>query len=784
MPTYTQTDRLLAVTTPLGPDALLLETLSGVEAISQPFEFELGLLAPSETDVAFDQVLGQSATVQLLQLDGSQRYFNGIVVRFAEGGQVRGAYGDTTFVRYTATLVPKLWLLTRKAQSRIFQQKNVPDILKEVLAGLDVDWQLQGTYEPRDYCTQYRETDFAFASRLMEEEGIYYYFKHDDGSHTMVVADTPQGHVAVPGASTVRYETVVGGTRPDDRIFSWLKTQEMRSGKSTLWDHCFELPGQHLDASKAIQETVAAGTVTHKLKVGGNDQLELYDYPGGYAQRFDGINPGGGDRASDVQKIFSDNTRTVGIRMQQEAMPGLLIVGESTCRQLTAGHKFTLDKHFNADGDYVLTQVAHTASLVGTYTNEDPDDDEGYRNEFRAIPAALPFRPAQVTPKARVWGTQTAVVVCPPGEEIFTDKYGRVKVQFPWDRQGTNDANSSCWCRVATFWAGKQWGAIHIPRKDQEVIVAYEEGDPDRPIIVGSVYNADQMPPYKLPDNRTQSGVKSRSSLNGTPDNFNEFRFEDKKGSEQIYLHAEKNFDAVVENNETRKVGFEKADSGDQTIEIHNNQEIIVGKPSVAKTGPPVNPTEGSRFLDVWNNEEVTIGAGKDKAADGSQIVGIWNNQEVTIGSGKGQNADGSQLVSVWKNQELTIGKGEAQSGDGSQIVSIYKDRQVTLKTGNDVLDVSKGDRNVTIDMGNDALTIKMGNQTTKLNLGQSSTEAMQGIELKVGQSSIKLDQTGVTIKGMMISIQGQVQTEVKGVMTSIKGDAMLQAGGGITMIG
>jgi type VI secretion system secreted protein VgrG len=735
---------MMAVTTPLGADALLLETFTGTEALSELFEFELGLLAEADTAVAFDQLLGQSATAQVTLPDDSQRYFNGVISRFSQGATVPGALGGTTFVQYRATLVPKLWLLTRKAQSRIFQQLSVPDILKQVLTGLDVSWELQGTFQPRDYCSQYRETDFAFASRLMEEEGIYYYFRHSDGSHQLVVANTPQSHDDVPGPTSLIYETVLGGSREEDRILSWEKVQELRSGKETLWDHSFELPGQNLEAKQSIQDTVAVGTVTHKLKVGGNEAFELYDYPGGYAQRFDGVDPGGADRAADVQKIFQDNTRTAGIRMQQEAVAGLLITGRSDCRHLCAGHKFSLTRHPNANGDYVLTRVTHAASLAGAYT--DSDDEPSYTNLFSCIPAALPYRPPQVTPKARVYGTQIGIVVGPSGEEIFTDKYGRVKVQFPWDRQGAKDANSSCWVRVGSIWAGKQWGAIHIPRIGQEVIIAYEEGDPDQPIIVGSVYNAEQMPPYTLPDNRTQTGIKSRSSLQGSDENFNELRFEDKKGSEQIYFHAEKNFDRVVENNDTLKVGFEKKDQGDQTVEIFNNQST-------------------------------KIGAGKGDAADGSHTLDVFNNQTVTIGSGNGQNSDGSQTTTVYKDRTTTLKTGneklEVQQGN----------RLVQINTGNDTHEIKTGNREVTIDMGNDTLTIKMGNQTTKLNLGACSTEAMQSITLKVGQSSIVVDQMGVTIKGMMVKIEGQVMTEVKGLMTQLSGDAMTTVKGAITMI-
>jgi type VI secretion system secreted protein VgrG len=755
MPTYTQAERLLKVTTPLGPDALLLEGFQGVEAVSALFEFQLDLLAEEDTEVSFDKLLGQPVSIAVRRFDGSYRHFHGIVSRFSQGGYLPGPPGAKAFVRYNATVVPQVWLLTRRAQSRIFQQMSVPDILRQVLTGLDVNMSgIHGTFHPRDYCVQYRETDFDFISRLMEEEGIYYFFEHAEDGHKMVLANTPSGHPNVPSPATVIYDAMAGGVRSEERVYEWSKVQELRSGKYTLWDHCFELPHKHLEADKTITDSVQVGEVNHKLKLSSNGSLELYDWPGEYAQRFDGVTPGGGDRASDIQKIFEDNKRTVEIRIQQEAVPGLAINGASGCRQFSAGHKFTLEQHFNANGAYILTRVQHSAGLGGVYTALG-DEAEGYRNIFTCIPAALPYRPQRVTPKPVISGTQTAVVVGPAGEEIFPDKYGRVKVQFHWDREGRKDTNSSCWVRVATLWAGKQWGVIHIPRIGQEVVVAFEEGDPDRPIIVGSVFNAEQMPPYTLPDNRTKSGVKSRSSLQGTEENFNEFRFEDKKGEEQVYLHAEKDFDAVIENNETRKVGFEKKDSGDQRIEVHNDQLIWVGLP----TSDGTNPSKGNQSVRVWNNQWVNVGDGKTQADDGSQITHIWNEQQLHIGTGK------------------------EQADSGSQIVTIYKDRSVSLQTGNDNLAVSKGNRDVTIDMGNDKLTIKMGNQTTNLNLGASKTEAMQSIELKVGQSSITIDQMGVTIKGMMVKIEGQMMTEVKGMMTQVSGSAMLTCKGGITMI-
>jgi type VI secretion system secreted protein VgrG len=743
MAKYTQANRLLALATPLGADVLLLQRFNATEAISRLFRFELEVLAESTATIAFDAILGQSVTVSLMMPDGSKRYFNGIVSRFTEGQRIPSAQGNATFTVYRAEAVPQFWTLTRKHQSRIFQQAAVPDILKQVLTGLNVSYQLQGSYFSRDYCVQYRESDFDFAGRLMEEEGIFYFFTHSNGSHQMVVADTPQSHPDVPGPATLIYETIEGGTRTEDRVHHWEKSQVLRSGKYRVWDSCFELPGKNLEAVKPTLDSVQVGTVSHKLKVGGNDQFEIYDYPGGYAQRFDGVSPSGGDRSSDIQNIFQDNDRTVGIRMQQETVAGMLLNGMSTCRQLSSGCKFTLDRHFNGNGAYVLTRVEHSASAGDAYT-AGLGDGTPYTNKFQCIPAALPFRPEQTIPRPRIDGTQTAVVVGNSGDEIFTDKYGRVKVQFPWDRQGQNNADSSCWVRVASLWAGPQWGMVHIPRVGQEVVVAFEEGDPDRPIIVGSVYNAQDMPPYTLPDNMTQSGYLGRSTKSGTSDTFNQLRFEDKKDSEEIYFHAEKDFNRYVENNDTLKVGFDKKDKGDQTIQVFNNQSL-------------------------------SVGAGTTNADDGSQTITVFNNQSLTVGDRDAKS--GSQTINIYKDRTETV-----QTGNESITIQ-QGNRSVTVSQGNDTHTVSQGNRQVTIDMGNDTLTIKTGNQTTQLNLGSSSTEAMQSIQLKVGQNSITINQSGITIQGMTISVQGQVQTQIQGAMVQVSGDAMTQIKGGITTI-
>lgn len=616
MAEYTQDNRLISVITPLGKDQLLLIGFAGQEAISQLFHFQLDLLAENGTDVAFDRLLGQRVSIEIVLRSGAKRYLNGICNRVSQGER------DATFTAYHLEIVPQLWLLTRRAQSRIFQQISVPDILRKVLQGLDVSYELQGTFHPRDYCVQYRETDFNFISRLMEEEGIYYFFKHTATGHTLVIANTPQSHPDLPEQSKIIYEDVAEDRLDEDRIYDWEKVQELRSGKYTLWDHSFELPHKHLEADRQIMDSVEVGSVNHKLKVGGNDQLEIYDFPGEYAQRFDGVTPGGGDRSGDLQKIFEDNKRTVDIRMQEEALPSIVIQGNSNCRQFVSGHKFTLERHFNADGQYVLTGVSHSARYSGDYRSGQGGDDL-YSNSFSCIPVGLPFRPARNTPKPFVQGTQTAVVVGPAGEEIFTDKYSRVKVQFHWDREGQENADSSCWIRVATVWAGKRWGAVHIPRIGQEVIVAFEEGDPDQPIIIGSVYNASEMPPYDLPEHKTRSGIKSRSSKTEGVGGFNEIRFEDKKGEEQVFIHAERNQDIRIKNDLFETVG------GDGKGEAH----FIVEKDRLTKIkGDDHYQVQGDLNSKVDGTVSLTAGANVEEKVGTKYAVDA--GMEIHIKSG------------------------------------------------------------------------------------------------------------------------------------------------------
>jgi type VI secretion system secreted protein VgrG len=604
MVTYRQANRPITISTPLQRDAFLLTGFSGQEAISDLFCYQLDLVALNKTPIPFEKLLGQKITVTLRLPTGKLRYFNGICNRISQGQR------DEIFTEYQMEIVPQLWLLTRITQSRIFQHVSVPDILKEVLRGIPLQCEIAGTFEPRDYCVQYRETDFQFVSRLMEEEGIYYFFKHTAGNHEMVLANTPQSNPDLPDENKVIYEEVLGGNRPEDRITLWQKRQELRSGRYLLWDHCFELPHKHLEAEGQILSDVKIGAVTHKLQVGGNEKLEVYQYPGEYAQRFDGIDRSGGEQPGELKKIFKDNQRTVTLRMQQEELQSIALSGSSDCRQMASGYKFTLQRHFDADGEYLLTQVRHSAKLMNYRSG---GDEFEYRNDFKCIPSALQFLPLRRTPKPVVQGTQTAVVVGPAGEEIFTDRHGRVKVQFHWDRAGKLDPDSSCWVRVATSWAGRQWGTVSLPRIGQEVIVAFQEGDPDQPIVVGSLFNADCVPVYPLPENKTMSGTKSRSTPQGGNDNFNEFRFEDKKGSEQIYLQAEKDIDIRVKN--------------DRKEHVERDRHLIVKRDRLEKA---------ERDTHVKTGRDLLIQSGRDTGltVDGKMSTAVAGAFSLSAASG------------------------------------------------------------------------------------------------------------------------------------------------------
>ncbi len=578
---HTQQGRLISVETPLGEDKLLLAGFSGHEAISRLFRFQLDLLT-EQGPIAFADIIGKSVTIAITQSDDTKRYFNGIVSRFMASG------ADTTFMYYKMEVVPWTWKLTRYADCKIFHNKSVSDIIQQVFEDrgvTDFKLSLTATYSPIEYCVQYRETDFNFISRLMEQFGIFYFFQHEDGKHTMVIADASSAHEACPAFPRAGFNLAAGGLDEDDVVNSWSEEQELRTGKYTLTDYNFKTPSTSLLAS---EPTI--------ISIGDNSSFEIFDYPGDFQTRDDG-------------------TAFAKLRMQEEEAGHLIAHGGGVCRAFTSGYKFTLADHPDdtMNGEYVLTEVQHEATVAGNYTTGQGAADH-YANHFTCIPVSVPFRPVRLSPKPFVQGTQTATVVGKSqdsaggdtdaggggeGEEIWVDSFGRIKVLFPWDRK----AACSCWMRVSQERAGQGWGSMVIPRVGQEVIISFLEGDPDRPIVIGRVYNGTQTPPYTLPDNQTRNTILSRSSPGAGADNFNELRFEDKKGAEQVFLHAEFDYDTRVKNDSREWIG------NDRHLKIINDQIESVGNDQHTQVvSNRMDEVFGDSHLEVKGNLNQKVG--------------------------------------------------------------------------------------------------------------------------------------------------------------------------------
>jgi type VI secretion system secreted protein VgrG len=629
---YTQEGRLIAIETPLGKDVLLLQGCVGHEGISRLFRFDLDLLS-EDSSISRDKIVGQNITIALALTDGSERFFNGFVSRFVQSGK------DERFTHYRAEMVPWLWFLTRTADCRIFQNKTIPDIVLKIFNDLgfkDYKNVLQGNFEPREYCVQYRETDFNFVARLMEQYGIFYFFEHEKSKHTLVLANSSTAHQSCPGQPRARYDFTTTGVEGEDVISNWQVEYELRPGKYALTDYNFETPSTSL----AVSESSV-------VQVGGNSKYEIYDYPGEYPKKPQGQN-------------------LVKTRMEEEEALTTVVSGASACRAFSPGYRFDLTEHYRRDLNktYVLTEVQHAASVGETYTTGE-DSAAHYSNQFVCIPHSVPFRPARVTPRPIIQGSQTAVVVGKAGEEIWTDKYGRVKVQFHWDREGRWNENSSCWVRVAQNWAGKHWGTMFIPRIGHEVIVDFLEGDPDQPIITGRVYNAEEMPPYELPKEQTKSAIKSNSSKGGG--GFNEIRFEDAKGKEQIFIHAEHDMDERVKHDSREWVG------NDRHLIVKANQiELVEAEKHGRVKGNHLEKIDGDMSLQVGGKTNEKIGtiwaveSGQEIHLKAGMKVIIESGMQISL-KGPGGFVDiGPAGITIQGTMVLINSGGSAGTGSGS----------------------------------------------------------------------------------------------------------------------
>lgn len=540
-----QDNRLLQVKTTLGKDVFILRSLRGREEMSHLFNYTLDLVS-EKTAIAAKDIVGKNITFSTVQANDKLRHFNGFVRSFSAGGQDHLPEEDTSIRHYRAEVVPGFWFLSLNRNSRIFQEKKVPEIIEQVCkdAGLtDYQLKLTGKFAKLDFCVQYGESDFDFVSRLMQQNGIAYYFNHTDAKNTLVIGDNPNAYV--------------------DCVENKIDFNDLGSeyGRIERFEHQHNFGSgvvvyDHYDFEKVTAKLESKETTSVKLT--GVDKHEVYNYPGNFVKTADG-------------KHFA-KTHMEMIEARHD-----IASGSSRCMTFTPGGKFKINEspiEEEKNQAYVLVAVEHEArQSLGTRESGDAD---GYNNTFSCVPAKIVFRPEHHTPKPRIRGPQTAKVVGATGKEIDIDKYGRVKVQFHWDREGKFDDKSSCWIRVAQRWAGQNWGSVFHPRVGDEVLVEFLEGDPDRPIVTGSVYNADNMPPFKLPESASLAGIKTYTIDKGKAKNFNELHFDDTKEKEKIYFHAERDFERVVENNDSLKVGFDTKDKGDQTIEIFNQRSVII----------------------------------------------------------------------------------------------------------------------------------------------------------------------------------------------------------------
>ncbi|MCC9603159.1 type VI secretion system tip protein VgrG [Stieleria sp. JC731] len=681
-----QQNRGLNITTTAGADKLLLSKLVATERLGQLFEFDVELLS-TDHNIDLSGLLGTGATIELELSSGDKRYLHGLFGRLSWAG----SHGH--FSKYRATIVPWFWMLTKTANCRIYQNKTVVDIITDIFKNQnqfsDFSKKLSGTHGNREYCVQYCETDFQFVSRLMEEEGIYYFFEHSEGKHDLVLCDSASGHKpSETHASLAYFPPEARRIAEYDHVYHWDVSMEVQSGEYVLANFDFEKPKADLTAKAMIQRD-------HALS-----GMEVFNYPGAHTELIDG------------------ESRSK-VRIQERQSQFVRSRGTTNARGLSVGSTFKLTGHLRSDqnAEYLVVASRIEAQNSDFETGEDTETTE-FKCDFEAMDYKQVFRAPSLTPRPMIRGPQTAIVVGKSGEEVWTDKYGRVKVHFHWDRFDKQDENSSCWVRVAQSWAGKRWGSIHIPRIGQEVIVEFLEGDPDRPIVTGRVYNADEMPPYALPENGLVSGIKSHSSKDATDENFNALTFNDTKGKEEVYFHAEKDFQRHVENNDSLKVGFDKMDPGDQKIEIFNNQEVIVG--------------------------------GSD-ADDGSQTVTVFNNFTH-------KTKEGDATIAVEKGS-----------------------RKTTIET-DETLEVTSGDRKTTVKSGDDTLSIDSGSQTTEaankiqLKVGSSSITILPDkisicsptIELNA-DTAVKIESgVNVDVAGAVVSVAADGSLKLEGGVVNI----------------
>jgi type VI secretion system secreted protein VgrG len=721
------TEQNIWVATPLPEGTLVLEEMSGRESLGAPFSYDLGLMS-LDPNIDLSSLLGQPMTVYV-NLPEGERQFNGIVVH-AENGMT-----DNDRTRYRVTLRPWLSLLAYTANCRIFQAQSAVDIIKEVFRDngfTDIQDSLNGTYAPLEFCVQYRESDLNFVSRLMEHEGIYYFFKHENEKHTLVLADGYGAHQTVSGYESVPYKPPTDFGVDEDHLNTWAVAQQIRPGSFATTDYDFTRP--------------RASLLSQLSSPFGNAHADgaIFEYPGDFLTTADG------------------DTR-VKVRLGEAQVSFELAQAAGNARGLGAGALFTLADFPRDDQNKEYLVVSAQYQLhAAIFETGGGTADADFKSHLSMIDSQTQFRPGLHTSKPRVEGVQTAVVVGESGDEITTDQYGRVKVQFHWDRVGTNNEKSSCWVRVSQLWAGSGWGGIHIPRIGQEVIVDFLEGDPDRPIITGRVYNGDNMPPYGLPANKTQSGIKSRSSQGGAPSNFNEIRFEDKKGSEELHVQAEKDETKLVKNNQSASIG------ADRSLSVGGNETVSIGKNRTETVGTDESVTVGSnQTIKVGANQTFSVGANRSKTVTANETVSVGANSTETIGAAQTLNIGTVYQVTVGAAMMETIGAAKTETIGAALAVSVGAVSSESVGGAKSIsagasVSVSAGS-GMSLSAGAD-VGIKAGANFEAEAGKKAVITAADELTISCGSATIVLKSSGdITINGAKITVSGSGDLVLKG---------------------
>jgi type VI secretion system secreted protein VgrG len=705
--TTVEKQQALKIQTPLGKDAVAIREFKGTETISQPFEFSAFVISTNRA-LPFEKILGHALTVSF-DTGAGIRYFNGIAGEIWQRETAR--IHDDNVTVYEIKFYPRFWLLKFTSDCRIFQNMSALHIIQTVLKENGVihlqNLVTKAGQVPREYCVQYNETCYDFVCRLMEEEGIYYYFTHEENLHTMVLGDSPNGHRECPVNNIAEFFKGMGSDYPENIVYQCKAIQRVTVSAHALGDYNF---------------TTATTPLYAKIQGKGIGGM-LYTYPG-YCDHED----------KPTQPGIEGYTYT---SLDRDLSHGEALEGRATHPFLTAGHQFNLQGYDRpgSDGPYVVHTVKHTCT-ANTYVDHQGQDI--YQNEFTAFPLAMTFRPPRITPKPRIYSTQTARVTGKEGEEIWTDEYGRIKVKFHWDESGPHagpkDDKSSCWLRVSEGWAGANWGILFTPRIGMEVLVTFLEGDPDRPLVTGCVWNSQNRPPY-LPLTPTKSTIKSHSTKGGSDNEFNEFRYEDLKGSEQVYLRAQKDFDKYVIQNFTEHIEHGSQwtwiDRGDREVAILAQQEAV---PKKTPEGQELPAGKGDYNLEItggcWNIDQLSI---HGKVSHNHYIVHGDYNYQIDQGDVFKLQKSGNFFQQLDQgnydrllqqgHESLTIGTGDKRTyiQQGDESIQIAQGHQsVLLNQGSQFVNLKKGNRIKVIDQGGDYELIKQGSKYSTLQKGDN----------------------------------------------------------------